>query len=921
MAKRISEQDLAPHNTAKRITEHDLAFDASDWWTPMENALNAPANYIKSIAPSFQEAKDTNFDPLITGAWFAANMAPPVGSDIREIAGYTYKHSPIMVIKNALLQQKPELKSVWDTMKGEFAALYSVGNAALDMYVLNTLAKTGVRSVGKISKLAKAGSEEEAKAILDGAKTPMDLAKEAGSVPLSANEALPLSDATQLAHIKYGKKLEALSPDELAGLKEEMKIPVQEVSSKELYNVVDGTTAKEVLPMTTKPLDAPSLSPTPGDQARIFAPTPSTQPVDKTIFQRMQSLIWRGKKKLPQDAAILRKYPDSPVITIFEKSGSDLTDGFDSLLDKQWYKAMTGKNSLNDLVEAEARAVQVFNAMGRDSAAYDAAVQQYPEYIQSYMAHRNATLLKENWASKILDNAAVNKIAGPYLPRLTETDFEDLVKIQGTWQGLERDISTTIGQFGKHRQYETMLQGMADGVQYKDPRLAVLFREWKGMKKIQTAEIINNLEQGGVISKNSKAFSSPIRATGLPGAETWYVRSKEEAEFIRHQFADRNMGFHRVTHYMNQLFRNPNLFNPLPHFDKNMLHKYRMSGGSLTKLIPDMYEYFKGEPSQILDQYNKLVPHAKSGKLASQLFTEQFKGKGFLSKIGLLNKPSSNLLFKRLDPAIRYARFKQYVKGGMNFQEAANNTWLDLIRYNTRSDLIDAWKTIPFNFFVPWRVGTVTSLVKNIRNRPIRTALWIGAVDYLRDAYYRKTGRWFHLPHDYVETPVAEVMDDYLKGKYGQMAGIAGTTMFLGPGGGYSMTAWRHMMDGLEQGDLSQLKQFFWGIAQGYDVVAEMYAYERDGDKTHLTNILTTAALGDHDATTYEPRRLMQFLPEIDWMPGMTKDHIVKWAEHKQETKQRAQDRGKTTKEQNKWKHFLSLETPREHNIRMLKRR
>ena len=70
--------------------------------------------------------------------------------------------------------------------------------------------------------------------------------------------------------------------------------------------------------------------------------------------------------------------------------------------------------------------------------------------------------------------------------------------------------------------------------------------------------------------------------------------------------------------------------------------------------------------------------------------------------------------------------------------EASNNAWIDLVRYGTRSDLVDFWKSIPMNFFVPWRIGTLTTLLKQAKNHPIRTAIIVGGIDYLRAPRVRR---------------------------------------------------------------------------------------------------------------------------------------------------------------------------------------
>ena len=135
---------------------------------------------------------------------------------------------------------------------------------------------------------------------------------------------------------------------------------------------------------------------------------------------------------------------------------------------------------------------------------------------------------------------------------------------------------------------------------------------------------------------------------------------------------------------------------------------------------------------------------------------------------------------------MRYSLFKYYRQQGLPTYEAGNHAWIDLIRYGTRSHLTDFWKSMPANFFVPWRFGTFTSLVKQATYHPVRTALLLGAVDYLREVNRRHRGKWIHLPWDYVEAPLAQLVQskdgvDLLKNASSQAA----LTALFGPGGAF----------------------------------------------------------------------------------------------------------------------------------------
>jgi hypothetical protein len=209
----------------------------------------------------------------------------------------------------------------------------------------------------------------------------------------------------------------------------------------------------------------------------------------------------------------------------------------------------------------------------------------------------------------------------------------------------------------------------------------------------------------------------------------------------------------------------------------------------------------------------------------------------------------------------------------MSDQEAANNVHIDLIRYGTRSELVDFWKSVPGNFFVPWRVGTVGSLAKQIGTRPLQAAAFIGAVDYLREAHHRETGRWTHLPIDYVEGPLAQLL---YKHNPTAMTAYAGTTALVGPGGNVAFL--KNIIDTLQgKGDWDVTKRMFWGLSQMFNLQNEWDAYAKTGDTQHLANLLRSVSISEHDATKYVPKRLMQGLPQS--LPFLEKSRRVVQAE------------------------------------------
>lgn len=252
-----------------------------------------------------------------------------------------------------------------------------------------------------------------------------------------------------------------------------------------------------------------------------------------------------------------------------------------------------------------------------------------------------------------------------------------------------------------------------------------------------------------------------------------------------------------------------------------------------------------------------------------------------------VNDFSSKMIFEKADPAMRYSLWKKYVRKGLDDQSAANEVWVDLVRYNENSGAMNAWKAWPFNFFVPWRTGTYVSLYKAATQRPIQTLLLIGAVDYLREIRYRKSGMWTHMPHDYGEAPTAELVNRAVKAKgikdapdVALAAGlIAATTALFGPGGGQAPSTIKDVMSFIQNDprERERVLNMFWGISQLYNMPREFIAYTKDGDNQHFVNMLTEAAIAEHSALKYEPRRLMKYLPE--WMPFMQKSEIVRNAE------------------------------------------
>jgi hypothetical protein len=265
-----------------------------------------------------------------------------------------------------------------------------------------------------------------------------------------------------------------------------------------------------------------------------------------------------------------------------------------------------------------------------------------------------------------------------------------------------------------------------------------------------------------------------------------------------------------------------------------------------------------------------------------------------------INDFSSKIIFGKADPMMRYALWKSYIRKGMDDQTAANHVWLDLVRYDENSGGINFWKSIPFNFYVPWRLGTYVSLAKAMRNHPVRTLAFIGAIEYLREMRYRQTGRWTHLPVDYIDAPVSEAIttgqrEGVLKGaKAG--AAVAATTALFGPGGGQAPNTIHDLMEALngDPQNKARILNMFWGLSQIYNLPRDWLAYQRDQDPQHLVDLVMEVSVAEHSALKYQPRRLMQYLPES--LPGMKKSDLVNQAEALQQRIEQRQMRGEATR-------------------------
>lgn len=670
--------------------------------------------------------------------------------------------------------------------------------------------------------------------------------------------------------------------------------------SKDLF-----PTSKQT-PLSPPPLPGEGLADTPpGKWRAMFQDETGHLDIGKA-WTEMRALaskgLRRGKDALPQELAVLRARPESKVITEVERLNVGLGDRMDQDIVKQpWFKALRQltPDTLNQL---EAQAVREWEAGGRTPQALQQAIAKWPKELQEYVQYRNTALRGEQAARGYLGLDPIPETPGPYLPRMTDAEARDVARAGGQL-GVGRSLQTTVKGAQHGREFATQLEGEAAQVAYIDRRAAITMREWNSLKLRHTAQLIRNLEGETLFrTKDAAKLASPtgqaFAIEGLPGAQRWWTPTREEAVFLAQNLKDTGTSgaLQTLKHYGDALFRNPNLFNPSPHVTKNMWIKYLLaSGHKAPRLIQDGIEFTRRSDPKMMALFEEYMPHAKNttgafGALQEALPHEGIAGAGYrLTKAaGLINKPSSTFIFKYADPAMRYSLFKNYISKGMSPQEAANHTWIDLVRYSTRSQLTDMWKAWPMNFFVPWRFGSVATLVKQSMYHPIRTAMIIGGVDYLREIRYRKTGRWTHLPWDYAEGPIALGIDEPSK-----IPSQVVATAAFGPSGEFAARQLGQLLidvGKLDPGALAgDLGKTLWGLSQLSDAATQGMKAWGEGDLMALADGLAGIILGERSALNYRPHRLASNLPE--WLPGLEKSVKVDMAERLQEQAQLKRDR------------------------------
>ena len=634
----------------------------------------------------------------------------------------------------------------------------------------------------------------------------------------------------------------------------------------------------------------------------------------KLDLAKMGKALHRWRGKFPMETAIIKERPNSPVISEVERWTTGLTDWITAVAESPWWRPVRKLNPeiIKDAEEAAVRdwlgrlPISIRDAMrdpahtwtpaevATQQAARQAAMRHFPPEVQAAMRRRETQFLLENQSRRYFGLSDIPEEIGPYLPRISEAESREAVSLSGSGRlGAGRALQTGVGGHAKERVFETYRQGQAGGTEYVDPRNAILLREWVGLKLRATERLFRRLEAEGTLfrDKTQAAAASPTgrpwKVENAPGGE-WWTPTEAEAKFLQQNLTESSRGpFGSLVGYGNALLRNPNLVNPAPHVIKNMAMKALLARGPVTPYIlaRDAVEWARGTNPQLLRDFNEAMPFASTGRISAEVLGRELRagtiGEGVkraLRVLGSVNRPSQKVIFEWADPAMRYAMYKHYRMKGMGVYEAGNHAWVDLIRYGTRSVATDTWKSIPLNFFVPWRFGTIVSLLKQAKNHPVRTALLLGAVDYLREMRYRADGKWTHLPFDYAEKPIATLLES---GKIEDVVSVLGTTALFGPGGEFSVKQLRDALNAVSGQPNSlewrRLQNAFWGLAQVYNLPEE-YA------KGDYAGMLATILLGEHNAYSYQPRRLMSGLPES--LPGMQKSPAVREAERLQQRKQ-----------------------------------
>ena len=639
----------------------------------------------------------------------------------------------------------------------------------------------------------------------------------------------------------------------------------------------------------------------------------------------------RVRQAFPMEGEVRKVTPDSPLLSAIERFSTYTADWMARFVGTPVYKALQ-KMQPSEIMDLDEQMMAGFTAGTVTRLGQGPGV---PSHVQGYLRFRDKRLQNvEQAARRYFGLEPIPETPGPYLPRVTERGARESVSLGGGKLGLGRDIQTTVRGHQQERLFESYRQGERVGTEYQDPRNAILLREWEGTKLDATHRFFRELEQKGVLFRDRasaaaanarvpKRTGGPWRVENAPGG-TWWARTEEEAKLLEQNLTEPRRGTSLIAsfvHYANSFVRTPGLFNPLPHLTKNMSYKYMLARGPVgaAELPVKVVEYARGSNPARLAEFREAMPFSESGRTAADILHTELREGSVREAVkwaeraatSASRKFSQPVVFQYGDPALRYALFDYYRRQGMGVYEAGNHAWMDLVRYGVRSFVTDEMKSIPMNFFVPWRFGSVQAVLKQARNHPVRTAMLVGGIEYLREMRYRTSGRWTHLPTDYVQKPIAHVV---VERNPADLPAILGSMAIFGPGGDFSASQIRDLLAtfqtgsgrGLQDPDTwHRFRNMYWGFSQAFEVPAEVKRGLESGDPSHMANAFVALVLGEHSAigdpqsrerrppVGAEPRRLTRYLPE--WMPGMERSREVRAAEreqaHRRERRERALER------------------------------
>ena len=639
----------------------------------------------------------------------------------------------------------------------------------------------------------------------------------------------------------------------------------------------------------------------------------------------------RARQAFPMEGEVRKATPDSPLLSAIERFNTYTADWMARFVGTPVYKALQ-KMQPSEIMDLDEQMMAGFQAGTVTRLGQGPGV---PAHVQGYLRFRDRRLRNvEQAARAYFGLEPIPETSGPYLPRVTKRGARESVSLGGGKLGLGRDIQTTVRGHQQERLFESYRQGERVGTEYEDPRNGILLREWEGTKLDATHRFFRELEQKGVLFRDRasaaaanarvpKRTGGPWRVENAPGGD-WWARTEEEAKLLEQNLTEPRRGTSLIAsfvHYANSFVRTPGLFNPLPHLTKNMSYKYMLARGPVgaAELPVKVVEYARGSNPTRLAEFNEAMPFSTSGRTAADILHTELREGGAREAIKAVERAATSasrkfsqpVVFQYGDPALRYALFDYYRRQGMGVYEAGNHAWMDLVRYGVRSFVTDEMKSIPMNFFVPWRFGSVQAVLKQARNHPVRTAMLVGGIEYLREMRYRTSGRWTHLPTDYVQKPIAHVV---VERNPADLPAILGSMAIFGPGGDFSASQIRDLLAtfqtgagrGLQDPEVwRRFRNMYWGFSQAFEVPAEVKKGLESGDPSHMANAFVALVLGEHSAigdpqsrerrppVGAEPRRLTRYLPE--WMPGLERSREVRAAEreqaHRRERRERALER------------------------------